>query len=201
MTTSTHASASWLTYPSDLDGALRTLENGGLVLFPTDTIWSVGCSVEHPAAIRRLLQLTRLPDATQTELLVWSLEALKQLTAHLHPRLETLLYFHQRPLTVVAPGADHLPEEALHPDGSVALRIVRDSFCVGLLQAFGGPVLSAPAVTEGAPYPATFGGISSEIIQGCNHVVRHRQSERSPGEPSVMVRLSEETEELEFLRE
>lgn len=184
-----------------MDGALHTLEGGGLVLFPTDTIWSVGCSIKHPAAIRRLLQLTHLRDTSQTELLVWSLEVLKQLTAHLHPRLETLLYFHQRPLTVVVPGADHLPGEVLHPDGCVGLRIVRDSFCTGLLQAFGGPVLSAPATKEGIPYPATFGGISSEIIQGCNHVVRHRQSERNPGEPSVMVRLSEETEELEFLRE
>lgn len=184
-----------------MDGALRTLESGGLILFPTDTLWSIGCSIEHPAAIRRLLQLTRLPDATYTELLVGSLEALKHFTAHLHPRLETLLYFHQRPLTVVAPGADHLPEEVLHPDGSVALRIVQDSFCTGLLQAFGGPILSVYAAKEGTPYPATFGGISSEIIQGCNHVVRYRQSERNPGEPSVMVRLSEETEELEFLRE
>lgn len=201
MTTSTHASASWLTYPSDMDGALRTLENGGLILFPTDTIWSVGCSVEHPQAIRRLLQLVRLPDTTQAELLAWSLEELKQLAPHIHPRLETLLYFHKRPLTVVAPGATHLPEEVLHPDGSVALRIVQDSFCVGLLQAFGRPILSVYAATAGAPYPATFGGISSEIIQGCNHVVRYRQSERNPGEPSVMVRLSEETEELEFLRE
>jgi L-threonylcarbamoyladenylate synthase len=201
MTTSTHASASWLTYPTDMDGALRTLENGGLILFPTDTIWSVGCSVEHPQAIRRLLQLVRLPDTTQAELLAWSLEELKQLAPHIHPRLETLLYFHKRPLTVVAPGASHLPEEVLHPDGSVALRIVQDSFCVGLLQAFGGPIFSVYAATAGAPYPATFGGISSEIIQGCNHVVRYRQSERSPGEPSVMVRLSEETEELEFLRE
>lgn len=201
MTTSIHASASWLTYPSDMDGALRTLENGGLVLFPTDTIWCVGCSPTHTLAVQRLYQLVRIPDATQTELLIWSLESLKQLTPHLHPRLETLLYFHQRPLTVVAPGADHLPEDVLHPDGSVALRIVRDSFCTGLFQAFGGPVLSAPAAKGGAPYPANFGGISSEIIQGCNHVVRYRQSERSPGEPSVMVRLSEDTEELEFLRE
>lgn len=201
MTTSTHASASWLTYPSDMEGALRTLKSGGLILFPTDTIWSVGCSPEHPAAIRRLLQLVHLPDATQAELLTWSLEELKLLTAHLHPRLETLLYFHRRPLTVVVPGADHLPEEVLHPDGSVALRVVQDSFCTGLLQAFGGPILSVYAAAAGAPYPATFGGISSEILQGCNHVVRYRQSERSPGEPSVMVRLSEETEELEFLRD
>lgn len=201
MTTSTHASASWLTYPSDIDGALRALENGGLILFPTDTIWSVGCSADQPAAIHRLLQLTGLPDTRQTELLVWSLEQLKQCSAQLHPRLETLLYFHRRPLTVVTPGADHLPEETLHPDGSVALRIVQDSFCVGLLQAFGSPILSVYAAKTGSPYPATFGGISSEIIQGCNHVVRYRQSERNPGEPSVMVRLSEETEELEFLRE
>ncbi len=200
MTTSTH-SASWFTHRADIEGALHTLDNGGIVLFPTDTVWSLGCDAQDPAAIKRLLRLVRASDASGAEVLTYSLDKMKSLIRHLHPRLETLLHFHQRPLTVLVDGVRRLPAEALRPSGQIAVRIVRDPFCSYLLQAFDRPVFSTFAAPAGRAYPTSFGNISSEIIQGCNHVVRYRQMERSPGEPSVMVRLSEETEELEFLRE
>ncbi len=200
MTTSTH-NASWFTHPSDLEGSLQCLENGGIILFPTDTLWSLGCDAQDPVAVRRLLRLVRATDASHSEILTHSLDGMKGLVAHLHPRLETLLYFHQRPLTVLVDHTRRLPAEVLRPSGQVAIRIVQDAFCRQLLQAFGRPIFSNYAAPAGRPYPTSFGNISSEIIQGCNHVVRYRQTERSPGEPSVMVRLSEDTEELEFLRE
>lgn len=200
MTTSTNGSI-WLTAQPDIQGALQALESGGIVLFPTDTLWSLGCDAFNPAAIRRLLYLTHMNDASGAEVLTHSLDAAKEIVEHLHPRLETLLHFHQRPLTILVDRARRLPAEATGPDGEVAIRIVHDPFVRSLLQSFGRPVFSAFAGVAGKPYPPSFGSISSEIIQGCNHVVRYRQMERSFSEPSVMVRLCEITEELVFLRE
>jgi L-threonylcarbamoyladenylate synthase len=200
MTTSTNG-ATWLMSQADVESALRTLENGGIILFPTDTVWSLGCDADNTDAVQRLLRLVRRPDASGAEVLVPSLEALKQLVHLLHPRLETLLYFHQRPLTVLVDTPQRLPDSVLTPEGQIAIRIVQDAFCKHLLESFSRPVFSVFAGMIGQPYPTSFGSISSEIIQGCNHVVRYRQMERNAGMPSVMVRLSEVDEELEFLRE
>ncbi|MBX2927542.1 MAG: Sua5/YciO/YrdC/YwlC family protein [Saprospiraceae bacterium] len=200
MTTSTNG-ATWLMSQADVESALRTLENGGIILFPTDTVWSLGCDPENTDTVQRLLRLVRRSDASGAEVLVPSLEALKQLVNRLHPRLETLLYFHQRPLTVLVDTPQRLPHTILTPEGQIAIRIVQDAFCKHLLETFAKPVFSVFAGIAGQPYPTSFGNISSEIIQGCNHVVRYRQMERNAGMPSVMVRLSEVDEELEFLRE
>ncbi len=200
MTTSTNGSI-WSVYQPDIEGALQSLENGGIILFPTDTLWSLGCDARNASAIQRLLHLVRMSDASGAEILTHSLDAMKEIVERLHPRLETLLHFHQRPLTVLVDGARRLPAEAVGPSGEAAIRIVQDPFARRLLQAFDRPVFSTFASLAGRPYPTSFGSISSEIIQGCNHVVRYRQMERSPGEPSVMVRLCGDSEELEFLRE
>lgn len=186
---------------ADLETALSGLQQGEIILFPTDTLWSMGCDATRPEVVQRLLELAKCADGAQAELLVHSLPALKQLIPHLHPRLETLLHFHQRPLAVLVEGEGCLPEIVLRPGGGVAVRIVQDGFSGELIKAFGRPVFSQFAAVKGSPPPATFGSISSEIIQGCRYVVRHRQADRTPGEPAVMVRFCEDSDELDFLRE
>ena len=200
MITSTHPSPA-MYLESDLEAALFGLQEGGIILFPTDTLWSIGCAATHVGAVQRMLSLAKSTDGGQAEILVHSLPALKELIPHLHPRLETLLHFHQRPLAVLVKGTGCLPDELLRPGGEVAVRIVQDAFSSELIKAFGRPVFSLFAAVEGALPPASFGSISSDIIQGCRHVVRHRQAERIAGEPAVMVRFCEHSDELEFLRE
>jgi L-threonylcarbamoyladenylate synthase len=200
MNTSTPTSSGSFT-SSDLETALSSLRNGEIILFPTDTLWSVGCDATMPDTVRRLLELAKSTDGTKAEVLVHALPELKELIPHLHPRLETLLHFHQRPLAILVDGKGCLPDEALRPDGEVAVRIVQDPFSNELIKAFGRPVFSQFAAVEGSTPPGSFGSISSEIIQGCRYVVRHRQADRTPGEPAVMVRFCEHSDELEFLRE
>ncbi len=200
MITSTHPLPA-MYLESDLEAALFGLQEGGIILFPTDTLWSIGCDAVNTEAVQRMLSLAKSTDGGQAEILVHSLSALKELIPHLHPRLETLLHFHQRPLAILVEGRGCLPDELLRPGGEVAVRIVQDAFSSELIKAFGRPVFSQFAAVEGALPPASFGSISSDIIQGCRHVVRHRQAERIAGEPAVMVRFCEHSDELEFLRE
>ncbi len=200
MTTSTQK-AGRHTYQTDIDLSLRALHDGRVVLLPTDTLWSLGCDATNPAAVKHLLSIVKARGPEAGEILTPSLETLKQWIPYLHPRLETLLHYHQRPLTVLIEAGSKFIPEVCFQSGEVALRISCDPFCRHLLQAFGKPIFTTFAAVVHQPWPGSFGSISSEIIQHCAHVVRHRQLERNAGEPSVMVRLNPETEELDFLRD
>ncbi len=199
MTTSTNANARMAT-PHDLEGTLRTLADDGLVLMPTDTLWSIGCDATNRLSLRRLFRLIAASDGSRIEILVDSIPMLKKYVRRLHPRLETLLLYHVRPLTVLLPGAVNLPPEVQRPDGLTAFRIAQDEYSRQLLHAYCSPLATAFATAGEAPPPATFGEIRSDIIQGVDHVVRRGQLEKRPGEPSVMVLLSERAE-LVFLRD
>ncbi len=199
MTTTTNEIAQ-MVQNYDLEGALSTLSQGGLLLYPTDTLWSIGCDATNPGAIDRLLQVKPTNTNTPLEILVDSIQMLKQYVDHLHPRIETLLYYHVRPLTVICRKARNLPTNLLPPDGRIAIRMVQDDFCRALIQTYGSPLVATYATLNEQYYPSTFGAVSSEVIQAVDYVVNHRRTEKIPGEPSVMVSLSEK-DELIFLRE
>lgn len=184
----------------NLEGALAVLERGGLMLYPTDTIWSIGCDATNAKAIENLIQLKRPDQPACLEILVDSVEMLRNYVKHLHPRIETLLIYHVRPLTIIFDNVEHLPENVRDNNLSVAFRMVQDDYCRKLIAAFGKPLVASYACVGCNDYPANFGSVSSEIIQGVDFVTRHRQHEKIIGQPSVMVRLTEE-DELEFLRD
>ncbi|MCB0617284.1 MAG: L-threonylcarbamoyladenylate synthase [Saprospiraceae bacterium] len=185
---------------AELDKAVQVLRNDGLILFPTDTLWAVGCDATNVVALHRLFKLKGRPHDKPVILLVDSVDMLRRYVDHLHPRVETLLYYHSRPLTVVYPDGRQLPPLALAPDGSVAIRIPKDEFCRRLIGLLGRPVVASSAHIGRMARPTHFGEISSLLIEGVDQVVKHRQKERTFGEPSVIARLSDK-EELEFLRE
>jgi len=184
----------------DLDGALSALRTGGLILYPTDTIWGIGCDATNAEAVDKVYELKQSDRSTPFILLVDSLEMLRNHVAHLHPRLETLLIYHLRPLTIVFDKAINLPDITTGTDGSVAIRMIKDPFCKALISAYGHPLVATSANVNEEPFPSNFGSVSSEIIRGVDYVVKHRQNEKVNGTPSVIVKLSEK-EELVFLRE
>ncbi len=184
----------------DTKGALATLQQGGIILYPTDTIWSIGCDATHPRAIEKIYQVKHKDSAQGFEILVNSIQMLKDYVVHLHPKLETLLVFHVRPLTVVFDKPRNLAANAIAPDGTVAIRVVKDEFCRALITELGKPLLAAFASMHEGTYPVNFGAISSEIIEQVDYVVKFRQNEKMMHEPSVMVRLTRR-DELIFLRE
>lgn len=184
----------------NLEGAMATLEDGGLILFPTDSIWSIGCDATDPVAVESIYRLKGVRNPACLEFLVDSPQQITPFVEHLHPRLETLLLYHVRPLTILTKGKPNLPSNILRPDGTIAFRVAQDDYCRRLIDAYGGPLITAYACVGCDQYPPNFGGISSTILQGVDFVSRHRQTEKIAGEPSVMVRLTEK-DELEFLRD
>lgn len=185
----------------DISEIARLLEGGSIICYPTDTIWGIGCDATNVDAIARVTALKGRTPEKGYVLLVSDIEMLKRYVPKIHPRLETLLSFHQRPLTVVYErNIVGLPAVVKAPDGSVAIRVARDEFCQELIAKFGKPVVSTSANKSGEPYPPTFGGISSEILGGVDYVVKYRQDDKEPGEPSSIAKLDRH-QELEFIRD
>lgn len=184
----------------DLKGALAALQKGGIILYPTDTIWSIGCNASDAEAVNKVYRLKQNATAKSFEILVDSIKMLKEYVVHLHPKIETLLLYHMRPLTVVFDRPRNLPSNVIAQDGTVAVRIVQDEFGKALISEFGKPLLATFASVEDKTFPVNFGAISSEIIEGVDFVVKYRQNEKSFNEPSVVVKLSRR-DELIFLRD
>ena len=125
---------------------------------------------------------------------------LKNYVRHLHPRLETLLHYHVRPLTIIYDQGRQLPNSILESDGSIAVRLVQDDYCRALIDELGYPIVAVPADLREGFYPPGFGTISSDVVAKVDYVSRHRRTDRVISELSVMVRLDEK-DELEFIRE
>lgn len=184
----------------DISEIVRILEEGGIICYPTDTVWAIGCDATNSAAIERLNALKGNTSRSGYISLVSDLAMLKTFVPKIHPRLETLLSFHRRPLTLIYEKNIGLPSALKAADGSVALRIPVDEFCLFLLQHFGKPIVSSSANIAGQAFPPTFGAISSDILGNVDYVVKYRQDDKEPGLPSAIAKLDRHNE-LFFLRE
>ena len=182
------------------DEILTVLRKGGVILYPTDTIWGIGCDATQEEAVEKILNLKNRKSDKGFVLLVDSIEMLKKYVDHVHPRVETLLSFHDRPLTVIYEQGIGLASNVLATDGSIAIRVVKDAFCRELIHQFGKPLVSTSANVSGAPFPAHFGEINSDVIEKVDFIVKYKQDNKEKGEPSVIVRLNKD-EELDFIRE
>jgi L-threonylcarbamoyladenylate synthase len=183
----------------NLPEIVAILQNDGIICYPTDTIWGIGCDATNEKAVEKISSIKNRPPEKGYVVLVSSLEMLRKYTSFIPPRLETLLDFHVRPISIIYEADESLPKSVVAPDGTVAVRIVKDDFCCQLIEMLGKPLISSSANVSGEPFPKNFGAISSEILQKCDYVVRHRQRETTAGEPSTVARL-DEFQELEFLR-
>ncbi len=183
------------------DEILAVLRRGDTILYPTDTIWAIGCDATNEDAVQRLIKIKGKKPEKGYILLVDSLEMLKKYVQGVHPRVQTLLSYHSRPLTIVYDEAQNVATNAYAADGSVAIRIVQDAFCRELIRQFGKPIIKTSANIAGEKYPTHFGEISSDILEKIGKVIRLKQDKKEQNEPSIIARFNEEIGELDFLRE
>lgn len=172
----------------------RLVSTGKVILYPTDTIWGMGCSIRFPETLERIFQIKERPASKSTILLVDSMEMLKRFVKRIHPRVETLLTLHNRPLTVIYPDPIGIPEYLLAQDGSVALRICKDLFCEKLIQQLNEPIVSTSANISGSPSPTSFGSIETCIKENVDYIVQYRQNDVTPSEASTIIRYDSEGE-------
>lgn len=179
---------------------VKLLEEGGVILFPTDTIWGLGCDACSEKAVAKINTIKGRPEGKPYVVLCDSIAMVSQYVGRIHPKIETLIQYHQRPLTVVYNHARNIAPSVKAEDGSLAIRIPMDSFCLELIKAFGRPIVSTSANLSGQPFPGNFKGINPKIIEAVDYTFLYRRNETRENVPSTIVRLTE-NEELDFIRE
>jgi len=177
----------------------KVLTDGGIILYPTDTIWGIGCDACNAHAVEKIFELKKRDRSKPFILLADSVQMIQEYVAEVHPRLDTLLSFHVRPLTVIYEGARNLPPNLIAADGSIGFRIPQDNFCKALIKSFGKPLVATSANISNEPFPTNFGTISSEVIQGVDYVVKTHSEAHMDSNPSVIVKISAKGE-LDFIR-
>ncbi len=188
----------WL--PEDIHSAVEALNSGKLILYPTDTIWGIGCDAGNDEAVKAVYSLKKRDTAQPLIVLVSSIDMLLDYAESIHPRVQTLLNYHERPLTVIYPDVKELAPSLNKESNAVAIRVVQDNYCRALIDEFGIPIVSTSANVENDPFPRCFGEISSEVISGVDYVCKYRQYEKATDtSPSVIARYDSKGN-LDFIR-
>lgn len=183
----------------DINQALEVLKNGGLILYPTDTIWGIGCDATNPEAVKKVFALKGRQENKSMIILLHNDNQLASYVREIPEVAYQLIEATDRPLTIIYSDAKNLAENAIAEDGSIAIRVVNHPFCQQLLQRFRKPIISTSANISGQASPSSFQQISSEIIDGVDYVVKFGQHEQSSGKPSMIMKL-DPSGKFEFIR-
>jgi L-threonylcarbamoyladenylate synthase len=175
-------------FEKDIIECLRVLKEGGLILYPTDTVWGIGCDATNADAVAKVFALKQRPDEKALIVLVAGEKDILEYTAAPDLALFDHLQTVDRPTTVIYDGAIGFAENLVAADGSIAIRICRDPFCRQLIKRFRKPVVSTSANISGAISPSNFYNISNEIKKGVDYIVQYRQEDTSPAHPSSIIK-------------
>lgn len=186
-------------FEAEAQKVIQLLNEGKIILYPTDTVWGLGCLITFPESIKRIFEIKRRPESKSMILLVDSISMLKKYVKRTHPKVETLMSYHTRPLTVIYPDAKNMDPSIPAPDGSIAIRVCNDPFCKYLIEATQTPIVSTSANFSDEKSPSHFGEINLEILKAVDYVVKYRQMETTAHLPSVIVRYDPDGE-LIFVR-
>jgi L-threonylcarbamoyladenylate synthase len=172
----------------DIKQAVEVLRQGGTILYPTDTIWGIGCDATDEKAVRRVYEIKKREDKEGMLVLLDS-KNLLQSYVEVPDIAWELIEVAEHPLTIIYPGARNLAPSLLGRDGSVGIRIVRDSFCKKLIEQYKKPVVSTSANISGAAAPRIYSEISSEIVNSVDYLVKYRQEDMTKARPSGIIKL------------
>lgn len=173
----------------DIKKACEVMAAGGLILYPTDTIWGIGCDATNEEAVRRVYELKRRSDHKAMLLLMDSSAKLNYYVQEVPDVAWDLIELADSPLTVIYSGARNVAPNLLAEDGSVGIRITQEEFSHKLCERFRKPLVSTSANVSGDPSPANFSEISETIKAGVDYIVRYRQDDLSKAAPSHIIKL------------
>lgn len=185
---------------SAVQAAEEELLLGNVILYPTDTVWGIGCDAENVAAVKKIVKLKERDASKSMILLVADQQMLLHYVQSLPADFEQLANKQERPTTYVFSNPKNLPEEVLAKDGTVAIRVTKDEFCHRLIRQINRPLVSTSANISGEPAPKTFAEVSDEIKRRVDYVVPWRQDDVLEAMPSRIVRINPNGN-LEVLRD
>jgi len=175
-------------FQHDIEQCLEVLKKGGIILYPTDTIWGIGCDAANSIAVEKIYNLKNRKDEKAMIALVADEKDILHYTAAADLRVFDFLQKTNKPTTVIYEGAIGLAANLIANDGSVAIRICHETFCRQLIKRFRKPIVSTSANISGEPFPENFSSISHEIRNGVDYIVQYRQNDTTVAEPSAIIK-------------
>ena len=182
----------------ELKNTVKALSNGGLIIYPTDTIWGIGCDATDEVAVAKIYKLKQRTEAKSLIILVDSLKMLQEYVKKLPAKVTCVLQGTTRPTSVIYNNSKGLASNVIAPDKTVAIRIAKDDFCQKLIHDFGKPIVSTSANYSGKPFPKSFDEIDKTLLKKVEYVVDlHREKRQNSA--SQLVKVSKNGK-IEFLR-
>ena len=170
---------------SVIEEAVNTIKKGGVILYPTDTIWGLGCDATNPIAIKKVYEIKQREESKALITLVSDKKMLYKYTNYI-PNFNLT----NKPTTIIYPNVVGLSKNLLPEDGSAAIRIPKDLFCIQLIQKFGKAIVSTSANISGKESPKQFLDISNHIKNNVDYIVNLRKNEKME-KPSSIIKLEE----------
>jgi L-threonylcarbamoyladenylate synthase len=183
----------------EINKALEVLKSGGVILYPTDTIWGLGCDATNEEAVDKVLKIKNRPAEKSLIVLLDTDSKLQSYVSEVPEVAYDLIEYAENPLTIIFSGAKNMAKNVINSDGSVGIRVVKHDFCTQLIQRVRKPIVSTSANLSGAPSPGFFDDIDPEILEAVDYVVDFEQENRSIKKPSTIMKLSPGGQ-FEFIR-
>jgi L-threonylcarbamoyladenylate synthase len=179
-------------FADDLKKAVDVLVKGGVILYPTDTIWGLGCDATRQDAVERIFSIKQRDDSKSLIVLVNGFGMLERYVRNIPEIAYQLAEVADKPLTIIYPNGRSLAPGVIGSDGSVGIRICFDGFCNELITRFRKPIVSTSANISDAPSPAIFSEIDEIIASSADYVVRYNQSDITRNKPSSIIKVEDD---------
>jgi L-threonylcarbamoyladenylate synthase len=183
----------------EVNKALKVVQDGGIILYPTDTIWGIGCDATNTDAVKKIYALKQREESKSMIILVDTDNKLQSYITEVPDIAFDLIAYAENPLTLVMPGARNISPALIAADGSVGIRVTNNPFCQQLIQRLRKPLVSTSANISGRPAPEYFSKIDDDIINGVDYVVDIDQHSTEVKKPSTIMRLAPNGS-FEFIR-
>lgn len=179
--------------------AAQVVKDGGVILYPTDTIWGLGCDPTNDTAINKLMQIKNRSASKSLVVLVHNESLLKRYAKEIPEVCYDLLDFADKPLTIVYPNAQHVSTAVSAEDNSIAIRLTKDEFCAQLITRLKAGIISTSANSSGEEAPNSFEEVSEEVKNSVDYVV-NLPSRLGTSKPSQIIKIKQNSE-VEIIRE
>ncbi len=177
---------------TEINNALKVLKKGGIILYPTDTVWGIGCDATNSKAISKVYNIKSRVENKSLIILVDEMDRLQNYVANVPDQVKDLIKNYHKPLTVVFPNAKNLAKNLVAEDGTIAIRVVNHEFCKQLIKALDKPLVSTSANVSGTSTPIVFRDISDLIKEKVNYIVNIDQHKLDPASPSTVIRIDDD---------
>lgn len=186
---------------NDLHEAVRVLRAGGVILYPTDTVWGIGCDATNAAAVQRIFDIKHRADSKSMLVLLDGAGKLQGYVERVPDTAWTLLEASEggKPMTIIYPHAKNLAHNLLAEDGSIGIRITQEPFSKALCEQLRHPIVSTSANISGEPAAKTFREIAQEIVEAVDYVCMFRREDETPHKPSSIIKI-DEAERITIIR-